>query len=424
MRRSPFFIALAAGLSTAALTFSGMASVTADETDVVDQAAEQATDAVDNVADTASDTADNAADTASNATENASNVAESTEATADATAGKLSTSETTVAPSASADVDSNINAGEQAQIQGGAGVQTQLDAQGQPLPSPQIGVNTGINQQLNVDQNRINAQQSGQLNTSGQLSAEQIDQRLGLQFDQTVGATAQGMRISTIQPNSVLYTSGLRQGDILLSVDNRPFANRGEFTRLITTYNQNRIPLIVMRNGQRQTIYFSRPADFVVHDHVQSRAILGVTFDPKMGGAAVVRAVTPQSPADQAGIMTGDVIIGLNGKPVSAAHEAVDMVGSMKPGTALTVDYSREQQRFRAEVTLAAATELNRHSVGYAPEASVQPVPVPAGQTVIRENTTYRVQPRVLPTNPGDPDGDGRRLDGDGRLPRRVLNRR
>ena len=40
------------------------------------------------------------------------------------------------------------------------------------------------------------------------------------------------------------------------------------------------------------------------------------------------------------------------------------------------------------------------------------------------EETAEVLRIPQAPTNPGDPDGDGRRLDGDGRLPRRVLNRR
>ena len=150
-----------------------------------------------------------------------------------------------------------------------------------------------------------------------------------------------------------------------------------------------------------------------------------------MGGAAVVRAVTPNSPAEQAGIMSGDVITGLNGQPVSAANEVVRMIGGMQPGQQVAIDLSREQQKLRTDAVLAARAEPLRHSVGYPPQPTVHPLPANAPNTVVVPgNATYDLRPVspgannvVRPLRPGDADRDGRILDGDGRLPRRVRNR-
>jgi hypothetical protein len=429
MRRLPFFIALAMGLSTAAFTLGSNSLALAQEAGVA-ETAEQATDATNDAADAASeaandateatsDAATEAADTASDTTSSATDTAnEAVDATTDA-ANQAVPSSGAQTPAGSAEVDANLSGRNPGNVQGSIGARSQLDAQGRPLPNP--NTNVGAQGQLNAGV-AANGQQSAQVQANGPLSAGAIDQRLGLQFAPTARTIDQGLAISTIQPNSVFYNSGLRQGDVLVSVDNRPFTNRAEFVRLITSYQQDRIPLVVLRNGQRQTIYFSRPADFVIHDHQSSEALLGVSFDSSRGGAAVVRAVTPDSPAEHIGLMTGDVITGINGRPILAAHEVAEAIDSMHPGQEVTIDYSRNQLKLRAETFLAARTEPHRHRVGYAPQPSVEPVPLPTpvGPPVIREDTTYRAQP----TSPGDPDGDGLRLDGDGRIPRRALNRR
>lgn len=373
----------------------------------------------------------------------AADVATDAQATAESAVTTANENLTTI-PSAAA--NPNLNAQGQTGIQGRTGTQVQTGIQGgaragiNATNQPNAALNTQAQQhtqaqqRLNVGQQsavpqaqtNLNTQsnlntrlQPGQVQAGGQLSAQALDQRLGLQFDNAV-RTGQGLAIGTIQPNSVFYSSGLRQGDVLMSIDNRPIANQAEFTNLITTYPQTRVPLIVMRNGQRQTIYFDRPADFVTYGQpvVSSQAILGVTFDSSKGGAAVIRSITPDSPAEQAGIMIGDVISGLNGQPILAAHEVVDMIAAMQPGQQVTIDLARGQQKLQTSAVLAARSAPVRHSVGYAPDTTIQPVPVPAGP-VIRDDRV-----RTLPVRPGDPDGDGRLLDGDGRVPRRVLNDR
>jgi S1-C subfamily serine protease len=430
MRRLPFFMTLAVGVST--VLFVGQAAL-AQEADAAAETGAQATTDVQAETDAAGTNADSQTDASAETSD--AGVSASAGAGTDSTSNQTNNNQQSAvnpeAPAASASAGANLNSQGQAQVQGSTGAGAQLNTQNQPLPS---GRATGAQQPLNTDQRsnatqgqaQLNAGQPGSLSANGQLSAQALDQRLGLEFDDVNRsavnrAANQGLAIRTIQPNSVFYSSGLRQGDVLLSVDNRPFVNRTEFSRVIATYPQNRVPLMVMRNGQRQTIYFNRPADFVAYDQptVQSQAVLGVTFDSSRGGGAVIRAVTPNSPAEQAGIMSGDIITGLNGQPVLAANEVIEMIAAMQPGQQVTIDIARQQQKIRTDAVLAARSTAVRHSVGYAPDPAVQPVPIP-GDPVIRENRTYR----ALPVRPGDPDRDGRVLDGDGRIPRRVLNDR
>jgi membrane-associated protease RseP (regulator of RpoE activity) len=182
----------------------------------------------------------------------------------------------------------------------------------------------------------------------------------------------------------------------------------------------------VLRDGRQQTIYFDRPANFAIANQPslpRSQAVLGVTFDSTMGGAAVVRTVMPGSPAEQMGIIPGDVITALNGQPVAAAHEVVNIIASMAPGEQLSVDIARQQSTIRVQTVLAARSEPVRYSVGYAP----QPLPTTVYRTDVPRTVYYYDRPvrySDRPVRPGDADRDGRVWDGDGRLPRRVYRYR
>ena len=75
---------------------------------------------------------------------------------------------------------------------------------------------------------------------------------------------------------------------------------------------------------------------------------------------ALVAQVTPESPADQAGIETGDVILEFGGKPVDESSDLPAMVGSTKPGKKTTVEVMRNGKKMTLDVTIR---ELERDRV-------------------------------------------------------------
>jgi S1-C subfamily serine protease len=69
---------------------------------------------------------------------------------------------------------------------------------------------------------------------------------------------------------------------------------------------------------------------------------------PTEHGLAVV-GIAPNSPAEAAGLETGDVIIGWNGKPISSGAEIMQNVATAAPGETLTLSVWRQNR----EITLA-----------------------------------------------------------------------
>ena len=67
---------------------------------------------------------------------------------------------------------------------------------------------------------------------------------------------------------------------------------------------------------------------------------------------AIVEDVVPGSPADRAGLLTGDVITRIQNRPVANAGSVQATVGIAPPGTALTLVYLRDGQSTTALMTV------------------------------------------------------------------------
>ena len=68
---------------------------------------------------------------------------------------------------------------------------------------------------------------------------------------------------------------------------------------------------------------------------------------------ALVRMVEKGSPASEAGIKPGDVIVSYNHKRVDKSEDLVDMVTRTEPGTRIPIELIRERERQKLQVTVA-----------------------------------------------------------------------
>jgi membrane-associated protease RseP (regulator of RpoE activity) len=108
--------------------------------------------------------------------------------------------------------------------------------------------------------------------------------------------------------------------------------------------------VIILRDGRRETVYIeydeSMMDDTVVYDDqpqqpAQAGAFLGVVFDAQNPNSAIVISVSPGSPAEQAGLQRGDIIVALNGQEVRSYRDAIGVISSMQPGDRLGIEFSR-----------------------------------------------------------------------------------
>jgi len=129
---------------------------------------------------------------------------------------------------------------------------------------------------------------------------------------------------------------------------------------------------ILSRTGGNNGVGFAVPVNLTHHvmsqilEHGEvRRGFLGVgiqdltpamakAFEVETARGAIVSDVTPNSPAEKAGLRRGDVITGLNGKPVEDARRLRLEVAAIAPGTEIGLELARDGQGVEVEATLGS----------------------------------------------------------------------
>jgi S1-C subfamily serine protease len=179
------------------------------------------------------------------------------------------------------------------------------------------------------------------------------DLRVGIQFGRI---TDRGLAINHLDRNSFLFNSGFRRGDVIVSVHGRPIRSDADFFRFVVLRPGERVPVVVLRDGRRETVYVvyhDVAADRRIYDNRQYQsggAYLGVTFDTQYRDAVVIANVNPASPAQEAGLQPGDILVALNGREIRSYPEAISIVRAMRPGDELEMIV----ERARAERQMVA----------------------------------------------------------------------
>lgn len=155
---------------------------------------------------------------------------------------------------------------------------------------------------------------------------------------------------------------------------------------------------IFSRSGGNQGVGFAIPAN-LARNVMQSlrekgrvvRGYIGAavqTLTPELAEAmklkgqstgALAGEVAPNTPSAKAGMKTGDVITGVNGRKISDARELRLMIGSMTPGSKAQIEVNREGQTKTFDVELA---EMPPGVTEEGPEASPEETAQPEKTTV------------------------------------------
>jgi serine protease Do len=129
-----------------------------------------------------------------------------------------------------------------------------------------------------------------------------------------------------------------------------------------------------------------------------TRGAIGVGFQEaksellKVYGAesgVFVQTVTPGMPADKAGIKPEDVIIAIDGKPVSNGQDLVGTVSDMPVGSTVNVTIIRDKKKQDVKVQIGDRQEIvNGERPGESPEGDTKEDAMPAKFGVSIENLT------------------------------------
>jgi len=108
-----------------------------------------------------------------------------------------------------------------------------------------------------------------------------------------------------------------------------------------------------------------RTAEQLIADGVATYPVIGVLLDQRYQGEGVQvttdaqqgqQAVTPDGPADVAGIRPGDVILAIDGRPVTESDELIVAIRAKAPGDAVVLRVRTGEQERDVRVVLDEAT--------------------------------------------------------------------
>ncbi len=134
--------------------------------------------------------------------------------------------------------------------------------------------------------------------------------------------------------------------------------------------------MILSRSGGNNGIGFAVPADMAMRVMDQllefgevRRGRIGVSIrdiDPALQEAmglstrkgALVNDVNSDSPAERAGLKSGDIITGFNEETIESSNDIRNAVGLVPPGTKASLTYLREGQEKRTKITVDAFDDL------------------------------------------------------------------
>jgi len=163
---------------------------------------------------------------------------------------------------------------------------------------------------------------------------------------------ANGAIVSQVTPDSPASRGGVQTGDVISQLNGEKIANSSDLQVAVSQIAPGtKIALGVIREGKQVTLNLTvgefhgktEVADEENHDGPQSGklglAVSDLTPDsrqqinvPEQVHGVVVESVRPASPADEAGIQPGDVIVEVNRKPAQSASQFASEVHQNKDG--------------------------------------------------------------------------------------------
>ncbi|HEX4171956.1 MAG TPA: Do family serine endopeptidase, partial [Acetobacteraceae bacterium] len=184
-----------------------------------------------------------------------------------------------------------------------------------------------------------------------------------------------GALIAGVQSDTPASKAGLQPGDLITSVNGQPVKNPRELAVDVAAVQPgDEAKLQVLHDGQSKTVTVKvgqLPGEQVASNQNQQnpRERLGLALAPLSPdmrnqldvpdgtSGVVIRDVQPGSPADQAGLQAGDVIVGVGGKQVSSPSEAASAIRNAEKDHAVALRIIRNGEPVFVGVNLDQSNE-------------------------------------------------------------------
>lgn len=180
---------------------------------------------------------------------------------------------------------------------------------------------------------------------------------------------SQGALVSEVTPDSPAAKAGIQRGDVIVSFGQKPVEDARALPIMVAgTPVGQEVPITVLRNGEKHQL------SVMVGKLPSERAEEGTSIQPtqgkwglqlqdlspqlasrlgvKAGQGVVVAGIQNGSPAERAGVHSGDIILEMNRQPVHSVGEAREVVTKASEKDPLLLLVKRDSGTFYVTVTM------------------------------------------------------------------------
>lgn len=191
-----------------------------------------------------------------------------------------------------------------------------------------------------------------QLRATGEVKRGRIGAALGsltAERSREAGLNiVRGAMVYDVEPGSAAERAGLKPGDVITRIQDRPVANAGSVQATIGIARPGtQMPVAYLRDGReatgRLTVEPSEPA--AVRLGPQSALVRGLTLRGGDGDGVLAVVVEPGSDAAAAGLQAGDLIVAMDG---AAVADMADLARRLAQAEATMLTVMRDGERVEA----------------------------------------------------------------------------
>jgi len=174
----------------------------------------------------------------------------------------------------------------------------------------------------------------------------------------------EGAKVATVKSGSTADAAGFKRGDLIVGVNGYPVFNRERYLGVIGTVpERTEVKIRVKRDGETVDLQVEldryQPLEGLGLGLPQKpppvrpkgSGYLGAYVDETKDGVKVDQ-VRPASPADEAGLQPGDLILSINDRKVATRDELLTRLYQRKPGAKVKLVVKRDAQELEIEVVL------------------------------------------------------------------------
>ena len=225
-----------------------------------------------------------------------------------------------------------------------------------------VGINTMINPQANTIGFSVPVNLAKEILPQLRASGHVTRGWLGVQIQEISPEIAEklslkdksGALVSSVDPKGPAAAAGVKRGDVIRKFNGKPVANMPELPRLVANVPPGQtVQLVVVRDGKEEAVEvkvgtLSDTQQQAKADTGHGPSVYGLhaqNLTPEIAEqlgmegteGVVVTAVEPDSPAEEAGIRRGDVVLEVDRQPVGDAAEFRRRLDASPKGALLLV---------------------------------------------------------------------------------------